>query len=435
MVGRQRRPARRDARCGAPPLGRHAGPERRQPPQRRLGPAAPGAQLDRLRRRGMAQVQREARRRPAPVRFERHRADHAVAATGGGPRPGRAARACGPSRPARPPHPTAEGGACPVSACSAHRAEHEDVARGVGQLAGDHLGAGVGQRGVHRLESPINRATPRSPSSGSPSSVNRMFAGVTSPCTTSGGVHVRQRGRRRGHRRHDLARRQPSARGKQLVQAAAAGEVEYEHDRVVVALDTAQPDQVRVVERARAPPPRPRRRGVARDRSAGSASAPPRRRSSAASRARPRRTRRRRSAPRPGIPPTATCHPCPDARSGRAADPGCPQDGSDRSPCSVARGGRRQLGRPPDLLADVAAERGHQHRPHEEGVEDDAERDREPDLARNTSGTMPSTTNVAASTSPAEVITPPVTARPRVMPSRVPCSSVSSRTRVIRKML
>ena len=58
-----------------------------------------------------------------------------------------------------------------------------------------------------------------------------------------------------------------------------------------------------------------------------------------------------------------------------------------------------------------------------------------PSSARNTIGSTPSTTNVAASTTPAEVMTPPVTASPRTIPSRVPCSSVSSRTRVIRKML
>ena len=44
-----------------------------------------------------------------------------------------------------------------------------------------------------------------------------------------------------------------------------------------------------------------------------------------------------------------------------------------------------------------------------------------PISARNTIGSTPSTTKVAASTSPAEVITPPVTASPRRMPSRVPC--------------
>ena len=55
--------------------------------------------------------------------------------------------------------------------------------------------------------------------------------------------------------------------------------------------------------------------------------------------------------------------------------------------------------------------------------------------ARNRIGSTPSAANVAASTMPAEVITPPVATSPRRMPSRVPCFSDSSRTRVIRKML
>ena len=48
---------------------------------------------------------------------------------------------------------------------------------------------------------------------------------------------------------------------------------------------------------------------------------------------------------------------------------------------------------------------------------------------------MPSTANVAASTMPAEVITPPVEASAISEPRRVPVVAVSSRTRVIRKML
>ena len=58
-----------------------------------------------------------------------------------------------------------------------------------------------------------------------------------------------------------------------------------------------------------------------------------------------------------------------------------------------------------------------------------------PTSARNTSGSTASTANVAASTTPAEVMTPPVTASPRSTPGRVPRCSVSSRTRVMRKML
>ena len=58
-----------------------------------------------------------------------------------------------------------------------------------------------------------------------------------------------------------------------------------------------------------------------------------------------------------------------------------------------------------------------------------------PSSARNTSGMVPSTRNVAASTMPAEVITPPVELSAISEPWRVPWLPVSSRTLVIRKML
>jgi hypothetical protein len=58
-----------------------------------------------------------------------------------------------------------------------------------------------------------------------------------------------------------------------------------------------------------------------------------------------------------------------------------------------------------------------------------------PISVRKMSGSTASAPNVPASTMPADVMTAPVTARPRSMPSRVPCESVSSRTRAIRKML
>ena len=58
-----------------------------------------------------------------------------------------------------------------------------------------------------------------------------------------------------------------------------------------------------------------------------------------------------------------------------------------------------------------------------------------PISVRNTSGSSASTEKVPASTMPAEVITAPVTARPRSIPCRVPWTWVSSRTRAIRKML
>ncbi len=58
-----------------------------------------------------------------------------------------------------------------------------------------------------------------------------------------------------------------------------------------------------------------------------------------------------------------------------------------------------------------------------------------PISVRKMSGSTASALNVPASTMPADVITAPVTARPRSMPSRVPWRRVSSRTRAIRKML
>lgn len=51
------------------------------------------------------------------------------------------------------------------------------------------------------------------------------------------------------------------------------------------------------------------------------------------------------------------------------------------------------------------------------------------------SGSRASAANVAANTTPAEVITPPVLTSPASAPRRVPTRSDSSRTRVIRKML
>src|SRR5215212_7098990 len=58
-----------------------------------------------------------------------------------------------------------------------------------------------------------------------------------------------------------------------------------------------------------------------------------------------------------------------------------------------------------------------------------------PISVRNTSGSTARTEKVPASTIPALVITPPVTASARSIPARVPCVSVSSRARAIRKML
>jgi hypothetical protein len=58
-----------------------------------------------------------------------------------------------------------------------------------------------------------------------------------------------------------------------------------------------------------------------------------------------------------------------------------------------------------------------------------------PISVNSTSGSVPSMANVPASTSPAEVITPPVAPSPATAPRRVPDRIDSSRTLVIRKML
>ena len=58
-----------------------------------------------------------------------------------------------------------------------------------------------------------------------------------------------------------------------------------------------------------------------------------------------------------------------------------------------------------------------------------------PISANATRGSVPSTANVPASTSPADVITPPVAARPTSEPRWCPRRTASSRTRVMRKML
>ena len=95
-----------------------------------------------------------------------------------------------------------------------------------------------------------------------------------------------------------------------------------------------------------------------------------------------------------------------------------------------------QSGWPPHRGADVLDQGGNQQGTYDEGVQQHPEGDDEGDLrSRNRIGRMTSAAKVAASTKPAEVMTPPMTASPRNMPSRVPFASASSRTRVMRKML
>jgi hypothetical protein len=94
-----------------------------------------------------------------------------------------------------------------------------------------------------------------------------------------------------------------------------------------------------------------------------------------------------------------------------------------------------QRARPPHACARVEHERRHEHRAHDEGVEQDAEAIVKPSSVSVLSGSVASIVKVPARTIPADVMTPPVTARPRSIPSRAPWRSVSSRVRAIRKML
>ena len=81
-------------------------------------------------------------------------------------------------------------------------------------------------------------------------------------------------------------------------------------------------------------------------------------------------------------------------------------------------------------------ERGDEDRAHDERVEQDAEGDDEADLGQQDERQHGERAERAGEhDARAEVITAPVTARPRSMPSRVPCCIASSRTRAIRKML
>ena len=58
-----------------------------------------------------------------------------------------------------------------------------------------------------------------------------------------------------------------------------------------------------------------------------------------------------------------------------------------------------------------------------------------PTCVSTISGRTPSTQNTAANTMPALVITPPVADTARTIPSPVPCSAVSSRARVTKKIV
>ena len=75
-----------------------------------------------------------------------------------------------------------------------------------------------------------------------------------------------------------------------------------------------------------------------------------------------------------------------------------------------------QRPRPPHGRSDVPGQRGHQQRADHEGVHSTPNATMKAIWTRNASGMTPSAANVAASTTPAEVITPPVVVSPRSMP-------------------
>ena len=77
--------------------------------------------------------------------------------------------------------------------------------------------------------------------------------------------------------------------------------------------------------------------------------------------------------------------------------------------------GRERRG-PPDPQGDIEHECRDEDGAHDEGVEQHAERDDEPDLGEEDQQEQASTLKVPASTIPADVITLPVTASPRSMP-------------------
>src|SRR5450756_957977 len=95
----------------------------------------------------------------------------------------------------------------------------------------------------------------------------------------------------------------------------------------------------------------------------------------------------------------------------------------------------RQRARPPDPRPDVQGEAGTSTERTTSVSSSTPKATTKPTSAKATRGSTPSTENVPASTMPAEVITPPVTASPRSIPRRVPSTAASSRTRLIRKML
>lgn len=80
-------------------------------------------------------------------------------------------------------------------------------------------------------------------------------------------------------------------------------------------------------------------------------------------------------------------------------------------------------------------DRGHEQAPHDERVEEDPHGDGEPERLEAPDRRGQQRRNVPARMSPAEVITWPVSARPRAVASRVVWSAASSRIRDIRKML
>ena len=98
--------------------------------------------------------------------------------------------------------------------------------------------------------------------------------------------------------------------------------------------------------------------------------------------------------------------------------------------CAVIR-----TGRPPDNRADQREQRRDDQRADNECVDQDTEADDQSHLPQHDQRQTPRTQNTAANTMPALVITPPVADTARTIPSPVPCSAVSSRARVTKKIV
>ena len=260
------------------------------------GASPPGRELDGERVAAVPQIEGEVGCRAPPVRIDRQRPTQHCGHRRPAHRPPRGERATSLEPTAAPrgralPAAVAAGQAgCPVSACRATAAEHEDVARrsrahtrprppdrcrrawsGRRHVTGESRDPDIGKE----------RRTV-----GEEQDVRRADVAVDDSVS----VQVRQRRTDRSHRGDHLTRREPAARAKQLRQRPAVGEIEHQHAGVAGRDQRVQPHQVRMIELGE-------QRGLGADRVArparprsGCASGRPARRWRQPGRATPRRT-------------------------------------------------------------------------------------------------------------------------------------------------